>query len=186
MRLFIAVDLGKEVRAQVERELPRLRALAPDAKWVRAEALHVTLAFLGHLPEEQVLPIRQAMERASRPLSPLVVRAMGVGGFGSSKRPRVLWVGLTGAVDALIQAQTALEAQLVPLGYKPESRPFQPHLTLARARDPGGDPCLARCVLEFKESDWGETWIDRLVLFQSELSPKGARYTALAEAKLGS
>ena len=185
MRLFIAVDLGEQIKAQVGRELPRFKAFAPDAKWVRAEAMHITLAFLGHLPDEKVPEIRGAMERAASRSAPAVVRAQGVGGFGSSRRPRVLWVGLGGDVAPLISAQSVLEGELIPLGYQPEKRAFQPHLTLARAREPQGEPGFATCVLKFKDSDFGETRIDRLILFKSELSPKGARYTALSEAEFG-
>jgi 2'-5' RNA ligase len=183
MRLFIAVELGEEVRSRIAVELGSLQRIAPDAKWVRVESMHVTLAFLGHLPEEKVPAIRSAIEKAAATGHPLSLHARGLGSFGSSRRPRVLWVGLHGEMELLAQSQHRLEAELVPLGYQPERRAFNPHLTLARARNPSGDAKLLRCLEYGRDLDFGRAQVDRIVLFRSDLSPKGARYTALHESR---
>jgi len=183
MRLFIAVELGEEVRGRIAVELNSLQRMAPDAKWVRVESMHVTLAFLGHLPEDKVPAIRAAIEKVAATRHPLSLQARGLGSFGSSRRPRVLWVGLHGEVELLAQSQHRLEDELVPLGYQRERRAFNPHLTLARARNPSGDAKLLRCVEYGRDLDFGRAQIDRIVLFRSDLSPKGARYTALHESR---
>jgi RNA 2',3'-cyclic 3'-phosphodiesterase len=183
MRLFIAVELGEEVRNRIAVELDSLQRMAPDAKWVRVESIHVTLAFLGHQPEDGVPAIRAAIEKVAATGHPVSLQARGLGSFGSSRRPRVLWVGLHGEVELLAQLQHRLEAELIPLGYQPEQRAFNPHLTLARARNPSGDAKLLRCVEHGWDIDFGRALVDRLVLFRSDLSREGARYTALHESR---
>src|SRR6266852_2775263 len=106
MRLFIAIDLGQAVRALVEKEIERLRALAPNAKWVNAEGIHVTLAFLGHLEDARAEEVKTIVEEVSRLHRPLQLEVEGIGGFGSSVRPRVLWAGLTGDVEPLGSIKT--------------------------------------------------------------------------------
>ena len=183
MRLFIAIDLGEQVRERALEELTALMRLAPNAKWVRPESIHVTLAFLGHLPEEKVAGIRTAIENTSSTCPPLSFRVRGIGSFGSKRRPRVLWVGLEGDVERLGRAKQRLEGELVPLGYEPEQRAFSPHLTLARSRDPSGDSNLVRCQEHGRDLDLGSARVDRLILYRSDLSPKGARYTSLFESR---
>jgi len=183
MRLFIAVDLGEQIRTRVSEELAALRRLAPDAKWVRPESIHVTLAFLGYLPEERVAGVRAAIENTSSTCQPLSFHARGIGSFGSSRHPRVLWVGLEGDVELLGRAKQRLESELVPFGYEPEQRNFSPHLTLARSRNPSGDSNLVRCQEHGRDLDFGSARVDRLILYRSDLSPKGARYTSLFESR---
>src|SRR5262249_9998997 len=176
MRLFIAIDLGEQVRGRVLEELAALQRLAPDAKWVRPESIHVTLAFLGYLPDEKVAGVRTAIENTSATCQPLSFCVRGIGSFGSSRRPRVLWAGLDGDVKLLGRAKQRLESELVPLGYEPEQRAFSPHLTLARSRNPNGDSDLVRCQEHGRDLDFGWARVDRLILYRSDLSPKGARY----------
>ncbi len=179
IRLFIAVELGEAVNARVACEIARVRRRAPEAKWVRPEAVHITLAFLGWVPDERVGQYRQALERVASKHAPLTLYVRGGGTFGSSKRPRVLWLGIEGDVERLAEVQADLTKELLPLGYEPENRPFKPHLTLARARDKAGDKGLAACAEMLANVDLGESHVGELVLFQSQLSPKGAVYTPL-------
>ncbi|HXN40358.1 MAG TPA: RNA 2',3'-cyclic phosphodiesterase [Myxococcaceae bacterium] len=184
MRLFIAIDLGQAVRALVEKETERLRALAPNAKWVKAEGIHVTLAFLGHLADARAEEVKAIVSEVARRHPPLQLKVEGIGAFGSSARPRVLWAGLTGDVEPLASIKTDLEKRLTPFGYQPETRAFKPHLTLARARLPRGDSALARCIPASEIVSFGTAKVSRLILFRSDLSPKGAKYTALCEPGL--
>jgi len=184
MRLFIAIDLGQAVRALVEKEIERLRALAPNARWVKAEGVHVTLAFLGRIEDARAEEVKAIVSEVARRHPPLQLKVEGIGGFGSSARPRVLWVGLTGDVEPLGSIKTDLEERLTPFGYQPEKRAFKPHLTLARARMPNGDSALARCIRSSRIISFGLAEVSRLILFRSDLSPKGAKYTALWEPRL--
>lgn len=184
MRLFIAIDLGDEVRRMVGKQLEKLQPLAPNAKWVKVEGMHVTLAFLGYVEDGRLPDVKAVVEEVATRHVPMSFSVQTLGGFGSSNRPRVLWAGLDGEVEALAAVKGDLDQRLIPLGYQAENRPFKPHLTLARARQPSGDPALARCVRYPGPSSFGSARIDRLILFRSDLSPKGARYTALCEPQL--
>jgi len=183
MRLFVAIHLGNEVGARLARELPALQQLAPGARWVGADSVHLTIAFLGHLPEEKVPSIEAAIDATAAESAPLRLRATGLGGFGSVKHPHVLWVGLRGDVKSLENIKKALEARLEPIGYQPEKRDFHPHLTLARAKAPRGDDLLAKCIQKAGDAEFGEARVDRLILFRSELSPRGARHSPIFEAE---
>src|SRR5262249_15155359 len=116
--------------------------------------------------------------------APFELRFAGAGAFGG-KRPRVLWAGVAGPVDALAAAQRDVVSALSPLGFPPEDRPYSAHLTLARARDPRGDPALAACAAALARDDFGPTRVEAIMLYRSELSPKGPTYTAVATLPLG-
>ena len=185
MRLFIAIDLGQRVRALVKKEVERLQPFAPKAKWVNVEGMHVTLVFLGYVDDQRVPQVQAIVRDVAWRHPPVRLAVEAIGGFGSSVRPRVLWLGLTGDVEPLAAIKAELEERLVPLGYEREKRPFRPHLTLARARMPNGDAALARCIRACGATAFGTAQVDRIILFRSDLSPKGAKYTALCEPQLG-
>lgn len=183
-RLFVAVDLGDRVRRELERLLPELQRAAPRARWVKPENAHLTLAFLGSREERDVPALAVALEAVARDFAPLALEAAGGGTFGSSRRPRVLWMGIGGELEAFTALHRRVEEALVPLGYQPERREFRPHLTLARAKDPGGEPALARCAGRLEGRSLGQARVDRLILFRSQPGPGGSRYTPLAEPRL--
>ena len=184
MRLFVAVDPPEPVRSALARLIERGKGLAPDARWVRAEAMHLTLAFLGNMPDEIVPRIEAALGQVTPRHAALDLAAGPVGSFGTKARPRVLWAGLVGALEELAALQLDVEAALEPLGYQPEERPFRPHLTLARAREMRGDAALAAArdslVPQAPAFSVGE-----LILYRSEPSAHGSTYTALARLPLG-
>ncbi|MGK4003546.1 RNA 2',3'-cyclic phosphodiesterase [Sorangium sp. So ce1036] len=184
MRVFVAVDPGAELLARVGELLREISPLAPSAKWVEPAGLHITLAFMGEIGEER-LPLVIAAASVAGFHRPLTLRIEKGGAFGTRRRPRVLWLGVGGAVSALTAIHRDLEQALsLSTGYVPEDRPFAPHLTLARSRDPRGDPALEACAQRIEGVDFGETQVRELVVYQSELTPKGARYTALARVPL--
>lgn len=180
VRLFVAVDLPGAAQRYIAQLLDTLRAASiPGLRWVKAESVHLTLKFLGNVSEEQIDPIVIAMERATENIPSFSVRIQHVGTFPNIKSPRVLWVGLRGEVDLMIQLQTRLEETLAALGFVNEIRPFSPHLTLARVR--GRLSSLERRDLVAAiESTRGITGVDmpvhRLSLMQSTLAPAGAVY----------
>lgn len=185
MRVFVAVDPGAELLAKVGELVRELSPRAPSAKWVEPAGLHVTLAFMGEIGEERLPLVIAAAGSAAALHRPLALRIEKGGAFGTRRRPRVLWLGVGGAVSALTAIHRDLEQALsVAAGYVPEDRPFEPHLTLARSRDPRGDPALDACAQAIQDVDFGETWVREIVVYQSELTPKGARYTALARVPL--
>jgi 2'-5' RNA ligase len=184
VRLFVAVDPAPQIIARIDHVIEaKLRPRAPAARWISSAGLHLTLAFLGEMSDGLVPDLAAVLTRAASAHAPFSLRFQGGGGFGSARRPRVLWAGVLGDVAALAALQRDVTAALVPLGHRPEERPFSPHLTLARSRVPRGDPALAACAQALEE-DFGEATIAALRLYQSELGPRGARYTPIVEALL--
>ncbi|HET9598027.1 MAG TPA: RNA 2',3'-cyclic phosphodiesterase [Anaeromyxobacteraceae bacterium] len=190
LRLFAALEPSDLVRRRLGTLQGALRRAAGraagDVRWVDPAAVHLTLQFLGAAPEERLPAIEAAVAAAAATGAPLHLHISGAGGFPSARRPRVLWAGLTGDVAPLAALVAALGARLAPLGFPPESRPFSPHLTLGRARDPRGAPGLASALAHADDGAPPAPWrVAEVVLFRSHLSPSGARYEALSRAPLG-
>lgn len=196
IRAFVAVELTDELRsaigllqAQVKAELAReLRRTAPDARlqWVRPESIHLTLKFLGDIVEGQVEEIGQALTTVvgSQPRFSLEVGGLGV--FPDARAPRVLWVGLSGA-GPVISLARSVDGALAELNFAPETRPFNPHLTLARIKEHGREvgKALAALGLLAAASPLGRLPVRTVALMRSELKPSGAVYSRLCEVSLG-
>jgi|SRR6218665_14870 len=172
MRLFVAVTLGEAIETAATQALHALSTLAPRARWVPPANLHLTLSFLGDVDEERAAAVTRALSPVGVAHAPLELSISGGGGFGAPARPRVLWAGVGGNTAALGALQADVAAALKPLGFEPEHREYVAHLTLARARNPGGDRELAECVRALQAAHWGTARVDRLVLFESQ----GGRY----------
>lgn len=186
-RLFLAVDPSPENIVQFQQTIERLRTLAPRARWVRPEKLHVTLVFLGEVPETKLPLILDAQQRAAKEHSAFTLQFAGGGIFGENgerKRARVLWAGIRGDLATLGALQKSLVQSLQPLGHKPEDRPYAPHLTLARSGDPRGDENLTRCAEELANHTFGDVLIRDVVLYESESTGEGARYVPLERSRL--
>lgn len=185
MRLFLAIDLNEGVRVRIADELAPLKPLAPKAKWTRVEQWHLTLVFLGEMDEAKLPLLRDVCEKVARTHAPFALCAQGSGRFGSPEHPTALWVSVLGDSGHLALLFRDLEANLVPLGHKPEPRAYQPHITLARSRNSAGDARLARCADALAEIHFGTLAVHEFVLFQSQLSREGSKYTKIATFRLG-
>jgi 2'-5' RNA ligase len=188
-RLFIAVEPPPPVRrrlAAIQAEMKRLAGRnADDVRWVGPENLHVTLQFLGAVPEERVEAVKAAVAAACAGAAPLHLELRGAGAFPHGRKPRVLWVGLGGDVDRLTALAASIGHALAPLGFPPEERAFSPHVTLGRSREPRGAPRLAAAIAGTAAAA-GPSWtIGDVHLVQSHLSPRGSRYETIARAGLG-
>lgn len=184
IRAFIAVDVPPPVQEALGELQRGMEEVGLKARWVRPQDVHVTLAFLGNVPAEQVPELRAAMEEAAQGAGPLEVRVGGVGAFPNERWPRVIWVGFEEPTGGLAALHKRLEAALVPLGYEPEDRPFRPHLTLARIKVPARAGRVVHALEAHKDVDLGKITIDRIVLYQSTLKPTGPAYTVLEEVVL--
>jgi 2'-5' RNA ligase len=188
LRLFIALEPPELVRrrlAALEVELKRAAGPAADqVKWVPVENVHLTLQFLGAVPEERRAAVETAVREAAAGAAALHLEVRGAGAFPSGRRARVLWAGVEGEVGPLSQLVGELGRRLAPLGYPPEERAFSPHLTLGRSRDPRGLPGLAAALARCGEGPGARWPVSEVVLFQSLLSPHGARYEPLARTPL--
>jgi 2'-5' RNA ligase len=188
-RLFVAVVPPDPVRRRLALRAEELRRAAGSAagglRWVDPENVHLTLQFLGAVPEERVAAVLAAVAEVAAAGRPLGLEVKGAGGFPSARRPRVVWLGVEGDVPALAGLAAALGARLGPLGFPPEERAFSPHLTLARSRDPRGLPGLAGALVTAAAAEPIAWRAAELTAVESHLSPRGPRYEAIGRAPLG-
>lgn len=190
IRSFVAVDLGSSLKTKLATIQRELKAGTPQGsvRWVRPEAVHLTLKFLGNVPSARIEKIVTALRQASGPVAAFSFRVVGAGCFPNYSRPRVVWAGVDDAGGALRSLQKALESALAPLGFEPERRPFKPHLTLGRVqrRASAADVrAIGERVRALDVGVLGEVEVREIVLMRSDLSPEGARYTPLAHIPLG-
>src|SRR5207244_1645031 len=136
VRCFIAIDLTTDVRAAIARAETRVRTAARDAdvRWVDPAQFHLTLKFLGAVPDDRVPAVSAALEGAVADTAPIALAAAGLGGFPSLRSARVLWAGIAAGVPELARLAAAIDRALTPLGFPPEGRPFRVHLTIGPAR----------------------------------------------------
>ncbi len=191
VRTFIAIQLPADILRLMKTAQAQLQAAAQpgSARWVRVDGIHLTLKFLGPVPTSQVGAITQVMVSAARNIPPFSLTIGGAGCFPNLKRPRVVWIGVTEPTGGLNSLQRSLESALTPLGYPPEGKGFQPHLTLARAaRDasPNDLRQLGEVVGAANIGTLGQFTVDQIALIESDLKPSGAEYTPLEHARLKS
>jgi 2'-5' RNA ligase len=182
IRSFLAFDLPEGMRDTVSRLSAELMPLLPGARWVRAENIHLTIVFLGQVPESSIEDITGLAKSVCDRYGAFDMALKGVGVFSGVHNPRVLWVGLQAHLERMSDFRNALQRKLRPFGVREEKRPFRPHLTLCRFRKGtrGGAP-LANILDAYKDF-WSPFYtLQRLFLFKSDLTPKGSIYTELAQ-----
>ncbi len=189
IRTFIAIELDEPTKMKLMALQKRLKVEMPERaiRWVRAEGIHLTLKFLGDVPVGRVERIAEELKEACRGFAPFVLRCGGLGCFPNPRRPRVIWVGIEEETGSLARLQRAIEKRLAPLGYPPEKRPFNPHLTLGRVRSGVRSSELRRLGESIEAADIGlvsEVDARAVDLIRSDLQPSGAVYTQLVEVPL--
>lgn len=184
-RLFVAIDAGPAVAAAMAGAITRVRAHAPRAAWADRTAPHLTLVFLGEVPDDRVDLVREAIREGARGGRALKLNVRGAGAFGRPTHPRTLWAGIEGDRESLQALVADLRRALTPAGFELEDRAYQPHLTLARARGERGDPGLAPCAAELKDHHFGAIEAKTITLYRSELLPAGARHHVVERYPLG-
>ena len=183
LRAFLAIPLPEDLRRRAEHLQKELSSSLPDVRWVRPESLHLTLRFLPDLPEESVEKIGQIMLSIGTLTPPFRIDVTALGAFPGPTRARVLWLGVDGEAT-LGELFQSLDERLATIGLPRETRPFTPHLTLGRRRQPGTVPqdLRQRCAA----LTLGSFQADRIILFESRLAASGAIHLPLRVAMLGS
>lgn len=189
MRIFIGIELSSEIRDRIARFLEGVQGFAPEARWVHPESLHITLKFIGEQTPEQVEAITGTLRRIES--SAFEIRCTKYGFFPTAKAPRVFWIGIQAGPQLATLAE-GVDIATAKLGIPREDRAYSPHLTLARAGGRSGSPKWRKgdgpntsfAVLEKRlsamgELDFGTMTATEFILYQSQLSPKGSKYTKL-------
>jgi 2'-5' RNA ligase len=184
LRCFIALELPKELKSDISSLTENLRDSGADVRWVPSENLHLTLKFLGNVPEEGLPGIRERVEEAAARSRSFKALLSGVGVFPGARRPRVVWIGLEDA-DELPALQGRIDENLRALGFQPEGRPFSPHLTIGRVRSQKGTVRLMKGLEALKDTVFGEFTAGSVSVMKSRLGPSGAKYTRLYGIPLG-
>ena len=184
-RVFCAVELPETARALVLEHLNKLKQAVPDAKasWSRDANLHLTIKFLGEIPQFAVPDISAAATRAVVGMAPFSIRLEQTGSFPKGSQPRALWIGISDSSGKLGDLHTRLEHEAAKEGFVRDSRPFHPHLTVARLRQPQHARTLATAHKE-REFEGVEIEVSELLVIRSELGSEGSKYSIISRHAL--
>jgi 2'-5' RNA ligase len=187
-RLFIAVTLPEEVKAQIEAAQAELRRAlpGPGVRWTRREQFHLTLMFLGDVDVARVQPLEEAIRAACRGFSALPLRAERVGFFPDLRYPRVVWAGVQDQAGQLLRLQQAVDAVTRDFTTEQKEERFSGHITLARIKAikrPEAE-ALRQAAAGMAERLFGQWTAGEVELMRSVLSPQGAGHTSLAATAL--
>lgn len=184
-RVFCAIELPATARELVLRYIASLKEAAPDARasWARETNLHLTLKFLGDIPQTIVPNFSSAVSRAVAGVKSFPIRFEQTGVFPTHRQPRVLWIGTDHPDAKLAELHAKVEEESALAGFAKEARSFHPHLTIARLRSP--QPARA-LVITHKQMKFEpvEITVSELLVIRSELSSEGSRYTVVSRHAL--
>ena len=189
-RLFIALDLAIPVVEKLglyQQELQQLLADYDDVrvKWTAPENIHLTIKFLGDTEDALVPMLRETLDELATPLFPFEVEAKGTGFFPNPSKPRIIWSGFDEqSTEVLSLLQQAVERDLAELGFAEESRRFRPHVTLGRVKS-RAKPDFTGLSDRIDGGSFGQSYIKDFILYESDLTQRGPRYTVIERFALG-
>jgi len=187
IRTFLAIDIPKEIKDSMEKIQYRLRNSLKEGviRWTKPGSVHLTVKFFGSILERDIEHIIALLKDSVKGFKPFTLAAENVGVFPNTRQPRVLWLGITGADNALMILQKQIDDDLHGIGFPREERPFRPHLTLGRTKAHRGIEGLSDVLAEFKDYRAGVLPAAGLTLYRSDLRPEGPKYTRLGYFPLG-
>ena len=182
MRTFIAIDIPENIKDSIELYVSPLKGERAKITWVKSGNVHITLKFLGEIPEEKVPEIYKCLEKCVKGLKPFEVEITGAGGFPDMRRPRIIWVGLKKGTDELKKLANSIDDELSNLDFEKEKRGFKPHLTIGRVKYINDISGFIDKMSRLK-FEGGTFTADEIFIIKSELKPTGAVYTKLESIK---
>ncbi len=183
-RLFVAVELPAELQVRLEARARRLCEVEPGLRAVRAEAIHMTLQFLGAVERDRVDELRRVLADVAAHESPLEAELVGFGAFPRLDAAQVVWVGIR-PVASVTRLAARVGDALAGLGFARETRPFHPHVTIGRLKGRGRHRALGDALRSAGAEPLGRLGVTAVTLFESFLEEDGARHVALARCPLG-
>jgi 2'-5' RNA ligase len=178
VRLFVALDLPNPVRYSITELIAKLQPKSRGARWIKPENLHITLKFIGHVSNEKLNPIQTALSSIHSD-QPVELHFRGMGFFPNEHRPRAFWCGIAASPN-LAELAADIDRALMPLGIEAETRPFTPHLTLARFKSDEGTRDVVHSATDMKSTDFGTATETNFHLYESLLKSTGAQYNRVA------
>jgi 2'-5' RNA ligase len=180
-RAFLAIELAREARETLALAASELRSVAPKGtRFVPPEDVHLTIKFLGQLSEEVTPQLLRGVLPRLATTEPFEVEVGGFGAFPNARAARVLWLGITDGGVPLARLARRIEAAAARVGIARERRPYRGHLTLARLRQPATVP-----IDRIEAPPPVRFPVREVILFRSDLSPSGARYSPVARLPIG-
>jgi len=183
MRAFIAVEIAAAIREKLAELIEQLRPHGKEVKWVEAQNIHLTLKFLGDVPDDATPRIVELMRGCLAGATPCALTVKGAGAFPNLRRPRVLFACASDAPPTLAGVADRLNQAMAELGVEKEERAFQNHITLGRVREPRPMDRLAAQLEKQADREFGSMRIDRITLIRSELRRQGPIYTPIEAAR---
>lgn len=183
MRIFLAITVPDEIKANLATAVKRLTPVAPDITWYKRDQFHLTLAYIGESSPAIIPHVTAATVRVCAKLPTFVCHAYGFGFFGTKRNPKTLWAGvdLTPELDNL---REGLWAELEKYGFEADKTDFLPHITLGKSREAARNHPVIEAMDEDEAVEFGKWDVTRVTLYESRPSPHGAIYRALANTAL--
>jgi 2'-5' RNA ligase len=183
MRTFIAIELPEEVKKKIEQAQAPLKKTGAFVSWVKPKNIHVTLKFLGEVPEDKINEVFSATQKALEGIRKFTMSLKGMGVFPDVRRPRVVWIGSGSGEEELSHMAKRVEEEMEEIGFPKEKRKFSSHFTIGRVKSPKNIEKLMELV---KSSDFQteEIEVNEVVVMKSQLHPAGAIYTPLKKVLL--
>lgn len=184
MRLFIAIEIPDGTKQEMAKAQEQLRRSGADAGWTRPEGIHLTLKFLGEVPETQIGGVKAALMKAAEGKGRFRLEVAGVGVFPNARNPRVAWIGVSGDLDNLAALQASIEEAMTEIGFEREEREFTPHLTLGRIKEIRSRDSWQKALDGIRDIRLPGFEVTAVSLMKSELKRTGAVYTEIAKVEL--
>jgi len=185
MRSFIAVEVDSKVKKNINETIKHFKKNNSGVKWIKPEAIHLTLKFLGNIDMQKSQQTTKIMDALCSNHNPFFLSFIGLVTFPQKSRiPKVIWAGVK-ENDLIQKLDKSLENELEKIGFSREKRDFHPHLTLGRIKK---NAVIHNLLPELKKHEsevFGESKVERIILFKSTLTPSGAVYDILHESQLG-
>lgn len=183
MRTFLALDINDAILDRVAESERRIDAAAGKIRWVARTNLHVTLNFLGDLPDEKLSSVCDVAAEVASAFEPFDFGVEGILAVPPGGRLRMFWAGVEDRTGRLVALQAELAKSLSALGLPEENRRFRPHVTLARIRSTRDRLSLKQAAEPFIAEEFGVQHADEVVVYSSRLTPQGSIYTPVAHAR---
>ena len=184
MRTFVAIDLEDKIKKNITQFITKLDVHNPNVRWVKDQGMHLTLKFIGEIPETKASDIRSALMALTQKHERFPLKLVGIGMFPPrTRKPRVLWVGVE-ENQGLMSIQKEVESLLEKLSIPREKRKFSPHLTLGRVKSSHNIKPVLDELSRNKDTEFGRMEVKRITFFRSTLKPTGAEYSTLANIEL--
>ncbi|MBS3815365.1 MAG: RNA 2',3'-cyclic phosphodiesterase [Hadesarchaea archaeon] len=178
-RSFISIEIEEEIKNRLTKIQNELVRTGADLKLVEPENIHLTLRFLGDVPEDDLTEIKSAIQDSKKVIGPFKLQVKGMGVFPKPSYIRVIWAGVGNGSDETTAIRKSLDQNLTEIDYPPDRKDYTPHLTIARVKTGKNKDSLNEIVNENSEEDFGSCMVNGIELKESELTPEGPIYSTI-------